>query len=205
MHDDQHGTAIISAAGLLNALEVAGKKIEEVKIVVSGAGAAAISCTKMYMALGALKENIVMLDSHGVITSDRPNLTEQKRLLLPTAGTYIHSRKPFAAPTCSSAFERQCAEQGYGSEHEQTPHNLLRSPTRYPKYHTRTHARGMPRLPDKHRRSDYPNQINNVLCFPTCFAVRLILPQRVLTRNETRCRARTCRFGQASRARHREP
>ena len=80
MHDDQHGTAIISAAGLLNALEVAGKKIEEVKIVVSGAGAAAISCTKMYMALGALKENIVMLDSHGVITSDRPNLTEQKRL-----------------------------------------------------------------------------------------------------------------------------
>ena len=80
MHDDQHGTAIISAAGLKNALEVAGKDIKEVKIVVNGAGAAAISCTKLYMALGARKENIVMLDSKGVITSDREHLTEQKKL-----------------------------------------------------------------------------------------------------------------------------
>ena len=79
MHDDQHGTAIISAAGLLNALEVAGKDIAKVKIVVNGAGAAAISCTRLYCSLGARKENIVMLDSKGVITSDRPNLTEQKR------------------------------------------------------------------------------------------------------------------------------
>ena len=79
MHDDQHGTAIISSAGLLNALEVAGKKIDEVKIVVSGAGAAAIMCTKLYIALGAKKENVLMLDSKGVITSDRPNLTEQKK------------------------------------------------------------------------------------------------------------------------------
>src|SRR5256714_3016126 len=64
MHDDQHGTAIISAAALLNALEVAGKKIEKVKIVVSGAGASAISCAKLYLSLGANKENIVMTDSH---------------------------------------------------------------------------------------------------------------------------------------------
>ena len=71
MHDDQHGTAIISAAGLKNALEVAGKDIAKVKIVVNGAGAAAISCTKLYVALGAKVENIVMLDSKGVITSDR--------------------------------------------------------------------------------------------------------------------------------------
>ena len=81
MHDDQHGTAIISSAGLLNALEVAGKKIEEVKIVVNGAGASATSCTKLYEALGARRENILMLDSKGVITSDRENLTEQKRYL----------------------------------------------------------------------------------------------------------------------------
>ena len=74
MHDDQHGTAIISSAGLLNALEVAGKKIEDVKIVVNGAGAAAISCTKLYEALGATHENIIMLDSKGVITSDRQGL-----------------------------------------------------------------------------------------------------------------------------------
>jgi len=80
MHDDQHGTAIISAAGLKNALEVAGKDIKDVKLVVNGAGAAAISCTKMYVALGLKKENIVMLDSKGVITSDRENLTPQKAL-----------------------------------------------------------------------------------------------------------------------------
>ena len=80
MHDDQHGTAIISAAGLKNALEVAGKNIADVKLVVNGAGAAAISCTKLYMALGLKKENIVMLDSKGVITSDAKNLTPQKAL-----------------------------------------------------------------------------------------------------------------------------
>ena len=79
MHDDQHGTAIISAAGLKNALEVIGKDIKKVKIVVNGAGAAAISCTKLYMAIGAQKENILMLDSKGVITSDRENLNEQKK------------------------------------------------------------------------------------------------------------------------------
>lgn len=78
MHDDQHGTAIISAAALLNALELAEKKIDEVKIVVSGAGAAAISCTRLYQSFGAKRENIVMLDSKGVIRSDRDNLTAQK-------------------------------------------------------------------------------------------------------------------------------
>ena len=78
MHDDQHGTAIISAAALLNALELAEKKIDEIKIVVSGAGAAAISCTRLYQAFGAKRENIVMLDSKGVIRSDRDNLTAQK-------------------------------------------------------------------------------------------------------------------------------
>ena len=70
MHDDQHGTAIISSAGLLNALEVAGKKIEDVKIVVNGAGASAVSCTKLYISLGARLENILMLDSKGVITKE---------------------------------------------------------------------------------------------------------------------------------------
>jgi malate dehydrogenase (oxaloacetate-decarboxylating)(NADP+) len=78
MHDDQHGTAIISAAALINALELAEKKIDEVQIVVSGAGAAAISCTRLYQAFGAKRENIVMLDSKGVIRDDRDNLTSQK-------------------------------------------------------------------------------------------------------------------------------
>jgi len=78
MHDDQHGTAIISAAALLNALELAEKSIEDVKIVVSGAGAAAISCTRLYKAFGAKGENIVMLDSKGIIRTDRDHLTSQK-------------------------------------------------------------------------------------------------------------------------------
>lgn len=79
MHDDQHGTAIISAAALLNALELAGKKIGEVKIVVSGAGAAAVSCARLYKAFGAEAKNMVMLDSKGVIRADRENLSEEKR------------------------------------------------------------------------------------------------------------------------------
>lgn len=79
MHDDQHGTAIISAAALLNALEITEKSIETVKFVISGAGAAAISCTRLYMAFGAKRENIVMCDSKGVIRRDRPNLTSQKK------------------------------------------------------------------------------------------------------------------------------
>ena len=78
MHDDQHGTAIISAAALLNALEIAEKDIQDVRIVVSGAGAAAISCTRLYQSFGAKRENIVMLDSKGVIRNDRDNLTAQK-------------------------------------------------------------------------------------------------------------------------------
>jgi len=78
MHDDQHGTAIISAAALLNALEIAGKKIEDVSIVVSGAGAAAVSCTRLYKAFGVKDKHIVMTDSKGVIRSDRDNLTKEK-------------------------------------------------------------------------------------------------------------------------------
>ena len=78
MHDDQHGTAIISCAALINALELSNKKIEEVRIVISGAGAAAISCTRLYRAFGAKKENIVMLDSKGVIRNSRHILSSQK-------------------------------------------------------------------------------------------------------------------------------
>jgi len=85
MHDDQHGTAIISAAALLNACEVAKKKIDKVKIVVNGAGASAISCAKLYIAVGALKENILMLDSKGVLRVDRDDLDEQKKFFATTS------------------------------------------------------------------------------------------------------------------------
>ena len=79
MHDDQHGTAIISACGLLNALELNGKKIEDIQIVVNGAGAAANSCTQLYIALGAHPDNIVMLDSKGVINTARTDLNDRKK------------------------------------------------------------------------------------------------------------------------------
>ncbi|HLW38987.1 MAG TPA: NADP-dependent malic enzyme [Brumimicrobium sp.] len=78
MHDDQHGTAIISAAGMLNALELAGKKLEDVKIVISGAGASAMGCARLYESLGAKLENIYMFDSKGLLSKDRDNLSEEK-------------------------------------------------------------------------------------------------------------------------------
>ncbi|RLD34658.1 MAG: NADP-dependent malic enzyme, partial [Bacteroidetes bacterium] len=78
MHDDQHGTAIITSAGLMNTLEMTGKKIEDLKIVVNGAGASAISCIKLYLALGVNKENIVMLDSKGVLNKGRKDLNKAK-------------------------------------------------------------------------------------------------------------------------------
>ena len=79
MHDDQHGTAIISAAALINACEISNRKIEDIKIVVNGAGASAISCTKLYASIGVKKENIVMVDSKGVIRADRKDLEDQKK------------------------------------------------------------------------------------------------------------------------------
>ncbi len=91
MHDDQHGTAIISSAGLLNAMEILGKKIEDLKIVVSGAGAAAVSCTKLYIELGAKPENIIMVDSRGVIHKDRTDLNEIKKQF--ATGKPVHTLK----------------------------------------------------------------------------------------------------------------
>src|SRR6056297_4213469 len=79
MHDDQHGTAIISGAGLLNALELGGKKIDKIKVVANGAGASAIACLRIYKALGVKPENIVMCDSKGVVRKDREKLSEQKK------------------------------------------------------------------------------------------------------------------------------
>lgn len=122
MHDDQHGTAIISSAGLLNALEVAGKKIEDVKIVVNGAGASATSCTKLYEALGARRENILMLDSKGVITSDRENLTEQN-VTCHRPPRRTHPGRSHQGSGCiPRTFQRQCADTGHGTQHGRPPH-----------------------------------------------------------------------------------
>ena len=169
MHDDQHGTAIISAAGLLNALDVAGKSIEDAKIVVNGAGAAAISCTRLYCSFGARKENIVMLDSKGVITADRGNLTEQKREFA-TTRTDVH--------TLAEAIKGADVFIGLSKGNILTK-DMVRSMADKPiifalanpvpeiSYEDAKEAR--PDVLMSTGRTDYPNQINNVIGFPYIF------------------------------------
>ncbi|MUU79250.1 NADP-dependent malic enzyme [Winogradskyella endarachnes] len=168
MHDDQHGTAIISAAALINALEIAEKKIEDVKIVVSGAGAAAISCTRLYQACGASRENIVMLDSKGVIRKDRDNLTSQK-------AEFATHRK---IDTLSEAMENADVFIGLSQPDIVTP-EMLKSMSANPVVFAM--ANPVPEINyqlaiDTREdiimatgRSDHPNQVNNVLGFPFIF------------------------------------
>lgn len=180
MHDDQHGTAIISAAGLKNALEVAGKDIAQVKIVVNGAGAAAISCTKLYMALGAKKENILMLDSKGVITSDRANLTEQKRMFA-TDRRDVH--------TLEEAMKGADVFVGLSKGNVLTQ-DMVRSMADKPIVFALanpvpeiSYEDAMASRPDvimSTGRSDYPNQINNVIGFPYIFRGALDVHARAI-------------------------
>ena len=180
MHDDQHSTAIISAAGLKNALEVAGKDIAKVKIVVNGAGAAAISCTKLYVALGAKVENIVMLDSKGVITSDRENLTEQKKLFA-TDRRDVH--------TLAEAIKGADVFVGLSKGNVLTQ-DMLRSMNDNPIVFALanpvpeiSYEDAMASRPDvlmSTGRSDYPNQINNVIGFPYIFRGALDVHARAI-------------------------
>ena len=169
MHDDQHGTAIISSAGLLNALEVAGKKIEDVKIVVNGAGASAVSCTKLYISLGARLENIVMLDSKGVISKQRTDLNEQKKFFA-TDRTDIH--------TLAEAIKGADVFLGLSKGNVLTQDMVrsmadhpivfaLANPTPEISYEDAKASR--PDVLIATGRSDYPNQINNVIGFPYIF------------------------------------
>ncbi len=169
MHDDQHGTAIISSAGLLNALEVAGKKIEDVRIVVNGAGASAVSCTKLYVSLGARLENIVMLDSKGVISKNRTDLNEQKRYFA-TSRTDIH--------TLEEAIKGADVFLGL-SRGNVLSMDMVRSMAPSPIVFALanpvpeiSYEDAMDSRPDvlmATGRSDYPNQINNVIGFPYIF------------------------------------
>tara|TARA_R110002124_G_scaffold17532_1_gene73013 strand:- start:35365 stop:37659 length:2295 start_codon:yes stop_codon:yes gene_type:complete len=168
MHDDQHGTAIISAAALLNALEIVNKKIEEVSIVISGAGAAAVSCTRLYKAFGAKAENIVMLDSTGVIRVDRDGLSEEK--------------KEFATHrtinTLDEAMQDADVFVGLSIADIVTP-NMLLSMANQPIVFAMANPNPEIEydLAIKTRkdiimatgRSDHPNQVNNVLGFPFIF------------------------------------
>lgn len=168
MHDDQHGTAIISAAALINALEIAGKRIEDIRMVVSGAGAAAIACTKMYVSLGLKTENVVMCDSKGVVRADRTDLNEYKREFATTrdihtlaeamkdadvfvgfskGGTVSQKMvKSMGAHPIIIAMANPVPEIGYYDAKEARPDAIM--------------ATG---------RSDTPNQVNNVSGFPYIF------------------------------------
>jgi malate dehydrogenase (oxaloacetate-decarboxylating)(NADP+) len=168
MHDDQHGTAIISAAALLNACDIQRKKIDKVKIVVSGAGAAAISCSRLYVSLGAKKENILMLDRSGVIRVDRANLE-------PIKAEFATTRN---CKTLEDAMKDADVFIGLSSANV-LPAEVLKTMAKNPIVFAM--ANPDPEiaydLAVKTRkdiimatgRSDYPNQVNNVLGFPYIF------------------------------------
>ena len=169
MHDDQHGTAIISAAGLKNAMEVIGKDIRKVKIVVNGAGAAAISCTKLYMAIGAQKENIVMLDSKGVISTERQDLNEQKKFFA-TTRTDIHTLEEAVkdADVFVGLSKGNVLSQDMVKSMAKDPVIFaLANPVPEISYEEAMEAR--PDVLMSTGRTDYPNQINNVIGFPYIF------------------------------------
>jgi len=168
MHDDQHGTAIISAAALLNALELSEKNIEEAKIVVSGAGAAAISCTRLYIAFGANRKNIVMLDSNGIIRKDRESLSSQK-------AEFATERN---IDTLEEAMEDADVFIGLSKSDIVNPRMLssmaknpivfaMANPDPEIKYQLAIDTRDDIIMATG--RSDHPNQVNNVLGFPFIF------------------------------------
>ena len=180
-HDDQHGTAIISAAGLLNALEINKKKIEDIQVVVNGAGAAAVSCIKLYISLGVKPENVVMLDSKGVLNEERDGLNSIKQ-------QFVTKRK---VNTLAEAMENADVFLGLSVADVVTP-EMIKSMAKNPivfamanpnpeiSYEDATTAREDIIMATG--RSDYPNQINNVLGFP--FIFRGALDVRATTINE---------------------
>ncbi|HEY0139293.1 MAG TPA: NADP-dependent malic enzyme [Thermoanaerobaculia bacterium] len=181
-HDDQHGTAIISAAALVNALEVAGKKIEEVKMVISGAGAAAMACLRLYIKLGLRKENVLLVDRHGVIHKDRKDdmtpykeefaadtkkrtlhdaMTDADVFIGLSAGGIVNQDmiRAMAPDPIVFAMANPNPEIGYDEAVAARPDVIM--------------ATG---------RSDFPNQVNNVLGFP--FIFRGALDCRATTIND---------------------
>ncbi len=168
MHDDQHGTAIISSAALVNALDVVGKKIEDVKIVVNGAGAAANSCTRLYVKLGAQKKNIVMCDSKGVINSKRTDLNERKKEFvtdrdITTLAEAVKDADVFLGLSKGNVLSKDMVK----TMAKNPIVFALANPTPEISFEDAHAAR--PDIIFGTGRSDYPNQINNVLGFPYIF------------------------------------
>ena len=169
MHDDQHGTAIISAAALLNACELAKKKLDKVKIVVNGAGASAISCAKLYVAIGAKKENILMLDSKGVLRTDRDDLDEQKKFFATadksakTLEEAVKGADVFVGLSKGNVLSQKMVQ----SMATNAIVFALANPDPEIPYAEALAARKD--IIVATGRSDHPNQVNNVLGFPFIF------------------------------------
>jgi len=167
-HDDQHGTAIISAAGLLNAVEISGKHLSEMKVVVCGAGAAANSCTRLYVALGIKKENVIMVDSKGVINSKRTDLNKYKKEWvterdISTLAEAVDGADLFLGLSVANMLTKEMLST-------MAPDPIvfaMANPNPEISYEDAMSTRDD--LIFATGRSDYPNQINNVLGFPFIF------------------------------------
>jgi malate dehydrogenase (oxaloacetate-decarboxylating)(NADP+) len=180
-HDDQHGTAIISSAGLLNSLEITGKKIGQVKVTINGAGASAISCARLYKKLGVKPENIIMLDSKGVLTTSRTDLNKYKRefardLQISTLAEAIKGADMFLGLSTGNVLSKDMLR----SMAVNPVVFAMANPTPEISYEDAIDARKDVIIATG--RSDYPNQVNNVLGFP--FIFRGALDVRAKTINE---------------------
>jgi len=180
-HDDQHGTAIISGAGLLNSLEITGRKIENLKLVVCGAGAAAISCSRLYLSLGVRKENIVMVDSKGVINRKRKDLNKYKQEFITerdidTLAEAVKGADLFLGLSAANMMSKEML----ASMADNPIVFAMANPNPEISYEDAMATRND--LIFATGRSDYPNQINNVLGFPYIF--RGALDVRATTINE---------------------
>ncbi|NBV10653.1 MAG: hypothetical protein EBS04_04215 [Chitinophagia bacterium] len=170
MHDDQHGTAIVSAAALLNALELIGKKIQNIKVVINGAGAAATSCASIYLALGVQRENLFMFDSKGLIHEDRDNLDGRKKMFtnqnLPATSSLEEaligadmflglSKEDILNEKMLLSMAKDCIVFALANPNPEISYDIA--------------MRTRPDIIFATGRSDYPNQVNNVLGFPYIF------------------------------------
>ena len=167
-HDDQHGTAIISGAGLLNALEITGKKIENIKVVVNGAGASAVSCTRLYIALGVKPENVIMLDSKGVITTSRKDLNKYKKQFARDVSFTTLKEAMVGADLFLGLSVGGIVSQDLLKSMAENPIVFaMANPTPEISYEDAIAVRDDIIMATG--RSDFPNQINNVLGFPFIF------------------------------------
>jgi malate dehydrogenase (oxaloacetate-decarboxylating)(NADP+) len=181
MHDDQHGTAIISAAALINALELQHKKIDKVKVVVNGAGAAAISCIKLYVSLGVKKENVFVFDSKGLITTRRTDLDEQKQI-------FANNAKDQTLEECLKGADVFIGLSKGNVVSKEMVKSMAKNPIVFamanpdPEISYEDAIEVRKDIIMATGRSDYPNQVNNVLGFPYIF--RGALDVRATTINE---------------------